>query len=380
MTKKLRVGIISANWGALAHLPAWRALEDVEVIAMCTSRQETAEKAAQQYQIERPYWSVEAMCADPDIDIIDVGTSPIQRERMVMTALDAGKHVVNEMPFAASLDGAKRLVARQHETGLKGGAAPSVVGMPHVGLMKEMIEEGYCGEIFQIQCSWHLGFFLKIFPGFTYTWFGQQGHGASLTRNQGSHMLHLLRHLFGPVRSVVGRMETQLKNWELPDGGGTMAVETDDTLHSLIAFESGAMCTLATSWNAADNPGFVLDVLGSKGRLRLETLRYPSAESAKLYAAKAQLAVDPAGSLIEVPERFFTAGGQLVAAHEFDAFNSGQRVSLARLFDSFAGSVLGGPPPLVTFDRAVEIQGIIEALYESHAKRTWVDIIENAVV
>ena len=31
-TGKLRVGLISAAWGAYAHLPAWRSLEDVEVV------------------------------------------------------------------------------------------------------------------------------------------------------------------------------------------------------------------------------------------------------------------------------------------------------------------------------------------------------------
>ena len=45
-TGKLRVGLISAAWGAHAHLPAWRSLEDVEVVGICTSRRETAEKAA----------------------------------------------------------------------------------------------------------------------------------------------------------------------------------------------------------------------------------------------------------------------------------------------------------------------------------------------
>ncbi len=33
---RLKVGIVSANWGALAHLPAWRLLGDqVEVTAIC---------------------------------------------------------------------------------------------------------------------------------------------------------------------------------------------------------------------------------------------------------------------------------------------------------------------------------------------------------
>ena len=42
----IRVGLFGAAWGAFAHLPAWRAIPGVEVVAVCTSRQETAEAAA----------------------------------------------------------------------------------------------------------------------------------------------------------------------------------------------------------------------------------------------------------------------------------------------------------------------------------------------
>jgi predicted dehydrogenase len=56
----LRVGIISAAWGGFAHLPAWRALPGVEVTAICTSRRETAEAAAQRLGIARPFWDAAA--------------------------------------------------------------------------------------------------------------------------------------------------------------------------------------------------------------------------------------------------------------------------------------------------------------------------------
>ena len=49
----LRVGIISANWGTFAHLPAWRSIPGVEVVAICTSRRETAEAAAKKHGIEK---------------------------------------------------------------------------------------------------------------------------------------------------------------------------------------------------------------------------------------------------------------------------------------------------------------------------------------
>ena len=57
----LRVGIVSANWGAMAHLPAWRAVPGIEVSAICTSRRETAEAAAARFGIGRAFWDADAM-------------------------------------------------------------------------------------------------------------------------------------------------------------------------------------------------------------------------------------------------------------------------------------------------------------------------------
>src|SRR4051794_7829999 len=64
----LRVGIISANWGVAAHLPAWRAHPDIEVAGICTAHQETAEAAAAANHIPRAFWDYRRMSQDPDID------------------------------------------------------------------------------------------------------------------------------------------------------------------------------------------------------------------------------------------------------------------------------------------------------------------------
>ena len=52
----LRVGIISAAWGTQAHLPAWRAVPGVEVVAVCTAHRETAAAAAAEHGIDMPFW------------------------------------------------------------------------------------------------------------------------------------------------------------------------------------------------------------------------------------------------------------------------------------------------------------------------------------
>lgn len=370
---KLRVGIVSANWGAMAHLPAWRLLADtIEVTAICTSRQETAERAAAQFGVARPFWSYEALAADPEIDIIDAGTNPLLREAIVAAALRGGKHVVNQMPFAASPAGAQTLEALRREAGVVGAAAASVMGLPHLALMKEMIDAGEIGEIFQLNCSWQMSFFLQIIPGFPYTWFGKAGLGVGVLRNHGSHMLHAMRHLAGPVAAVAAQVRTQLPVWDVP-GSGPTPVETDDTAHGLLRFASGAMGTLATSWTAADSPGFSLEAIGTKGRLHLTALRYPSIDSARLYCGGNSMMMVPSGAEVTVPERLLSAAGRPVQPDASDLFNGSQRLSLARLFETVVGAIRGEGEPLPSFARAAEIQGLIGLMHDAAEQQRWLD-------
>ncbi len=372
--KKLRIGIVSANWGALAHLPAWRELrDDVEVTAICTSRQETAEAAAIQFNVPRPFSSYEAMCADPDIDIIDAGTTPILREKIVAAALRGGKHVINQLPFATSGAAAEQLVELQRQQGVVGAAAASIMGLPHLALMKEMIDGGYVGDIYQVNCSWQLALYLDIIPGFSYSWFRKAGLGVSVARNFGSHMLHAMRHIAGPLASVASNIDTKLDTWFVPNEG-RLPVETEDTCHALVKFANGASGSLLTSWTAADSPGYSLEVLGSKGRLKLSALRYPDMTSAKLYASKGMPTMTPSGEVVEVPDRLLSLRGQKIEQPPLDPTIGGQHISITRLFDHFVQAIVTGSEPLAGFERSLEVQNLVDAMYLSNTTRSWVDI------
>ncbi len=121
MPVRHRVGIIGANWTLKVHGSAWQRFPGVEVAAVCTAHRETAEAAAREFGIPKAYWNVEEMCADPDIDIVDVGSRPSFRYDMVMTALKAGKHVYNALPFALNLDAAQS----QRDLARKGQGDPA---------------------------------------------------------------------------------------------------------------------------------------------------------------------------------------------------------------------------------------------------------------
>src|SRR5467141_5155383 len=58
-TEKIRVGIIGANvrygWGRDAHIPALSALPEFEIMAVRTSRQETADETAKHFGVSHAF-------------------------------------------------------------------------------------------------------------------------------------------------------------------------------------------------------------------------------------------------------------------------------------------------------------------------------------
>jgi predicted dehydrogenase len=57
--RRLRVGLVGANWG-VTHVAAWQSLPDVELAAICTSSQRTADAAAQARGIPHAYGETRA--------------------------------------------------------------------------------------------------------------------------------------------------------------------------------------------------------------------------------------------------------------------------------------------------------------------------------
>lgn len=198
---KLRIGIINANWGAMAHLSVWRSLPDVEVVGICTSRRETAEAAAQQFGVPRAFWDAEAMAAAAEIDIVDCGTRPNIRHSMVLAALRSGKHVHNGVPFAADIDQSRQLFETWQASDRVAVVDAFAQWLPAHRLAKEMFDDGFLGQLFAGTCMFNLGMFTPPNSQFPYNWFWQGGFGVSALRNLGSHALHLLIFLFGGLKS-----------------------------------------------------------------------------------------------------------------------------------------------------------------------------------
>jgi predicted dehydrogenase len=362
--RPLRVGIISAKWGVKCHLPAWRAVEGVEVVAICTSREASARAAAEANGIPRAYWDYHKLVADPDIDVIDVGTRPSLRYHMLKAALTAGKHVYAGVPFTANVTQAEELIRLAETMGLKGASDAYFEYIPAHRDLKHRLDRGDIGKLFSAALDIQINLFNPPTADFPYFWFAEKPNGASVLRNLGSHALTLLTSLLGEVSEVVGLEATNLAAWDVP-GMGLIHPQVSDTAAVLARFRGGGTATINLSWVAAGGVGWRLDVQGSKGRLSVvHEARFPNSDPVKLYSAST---MSPLGSEIALAAEF-THAAQVRIDHEYRPLAC---YPMALSFHKLKRAIEGHGNASPSLGHALHVERVIEAIGRSEHSGKW---------
>lgn len=363
----LRVGIVSAGWGAYAHLPAWRAVPGIEVTAICTSHEETARAAAERHGIARPFWNALEMCADPDIDIVDLGTRPSVRLPMVLAALAHGKHIYNASPHAPDWAGAKAIEAARQSSSRVGVVDAFSQYIPALQQMAALLEAGYLGEVFGGTAHFNISLFNAPDKRFPYNWFADGAAGVSAMRNNGSHMLYLLLHLFGPVTELVADDRQVLKEWVFADGD-RVTPETTDYGNAILRFASGFSLALQASWSLPLHDGFVLEIYGRKGHLLATSPTFPTARDCVLSGGQLggvlePLALDPA--YLSHPGLSLDWQAEVQPSYP-----------MALAMQAMVAAIGGQGQAAPDFARAFEVERVQEAIRRSSAGRCWVKLAE----
>src|SRR5258708_4585461 len=121
MPSTLRIGLIGAGGNMrLRHIPGLRAIEGLELAAVCNRRASSTAAVARQFQIPRTFARWQDLVADPGIDAIVIGTWPYLHAPITMAALSAGKHVLCEARMALNAAEARDMFAARR-------AAPKLV-------------------------------------------------------------------------------------------------------------------------------------------------------------------------------------------------------------------------------------------------------------
>ena len=142
----MKVGIIGTGWIAEKAAITLNGLETCEAYAVGSRRKETAEAFAAKWNISKAYGSYAELIADPDVDLVYVGTPHSHHYDVTREALLAGKPCLVEKAFMANARQTKEIIDLAHERGVFFAEAIWTRYQPAVGIVRQLIADGRIGE------------------------------------------------------------------------------------------------------------------------------------------------------------------------------------------------------------------------------------------
>lgn len=143
-------GIMGPGFIADKVLPDFSLSDGGRVLAAASNTPGKAETFTKKWGIERAYEKYEALVEDPDIDIIYITTPNAFHHKNAILAMEHGKHVLCEKPFAVNAKAAEEMIACAKENHVFLMEAMWTRFIPAVKELKQQITAGRIGKIHQI--------------------------------------------------------------------------------------------------------------------------------------------------------------------------------------------------------------------------------------
>jgi predicted dehydrogenase len=267
-SSKRRVGIIGVGFGAQVHVPGFRS-EGWEVAAICSRSREKAEKAAADSGIAGIHTDPLELIDRGDIEAVAIITPPGAHHDLSIAALNAGKHVLCEKPFAIDVRQAVAMRDAASKSGLTAMVAHEFRHTPQRAYIKELLSDGYIGRFQLCTIELFLDRYVTTAPR-PLSWMASNADGGGLLGALGSHYIDGLRDWFGDVATVSGRLAGLRPEVVDAATGRIVKAESDDTFLFTLTFANGGIATMIASFAATPSRGTRIAVIGDNGTLIAE--------------------------------------------------------------------------------------------------------------
>ncbi len=206
----IQVGLIGYGLGgSIFHAPLIRATPGLHLAAIMTSQRERVEKDLPGVAIVP---DTASLLAGPAIELVVVASPSTTHFDVARAALEAGKHVVIDKPFSATVREAGELIslARANNLFLSGYQNRRWDG--DFLTVQHLIRESALGELFHYEVHFDR-FRLDIRTG----WRETGGRGSGILYDLGAHLIDQAVHLFGLPHAVTADVFAQRKSAQAPD-------------------------------------------------------------------------------------------------------------------------------------------------------------------
>ena len=211
------------------------------------------------------------LAADRDIDLVIVAVKVPHHADLLAAAVESGKDVYCEWPFARTSQEAEAMAAlaqtagRRVVAGLQGRFAPQVVRA------RDLITAGQLGRLTSVTAytALHYGYG-GMLPD-EQRWTLDPGNGASMRTVVAAHVIDVITGLAGPIATATGLLATQHPSLRLTPSGDTIHATTPDHVLITATTNSGVLVTLTALSGKAADARTVIEIEGTRGTLRLSS-------------------------------------------------------------------------------------------------------------
>jgi predicted dehydrogenase len=153
VTQEIRWGVVGPGRIAEKVVEDFAVVDGARAVAVASRSLDRAQDFAGRHGIERAHGSYAAILADPDVDVLYVATPHPQHHAIALGALRAGKALLVEKAFTATVAGACEVVDLSRETGVFVMEAMWTRFQPAVVMLRQLIVDGAIGEVRSVQAD-----------------------------------------------------------------------------------------------------------------------------------------------------------------------------------------------------------------------------------
>ena len=341
----MKVGVIGCGFQGSLHVECLRAVEDVEVVAVCDTDPSRLDEVGSAHGVAHRYADYRDLLERHDLDLVTVCTMPSHHMRMTVDAFATGAHVLCEKPLALDAAEGREMLRAASAAGRMLGIGFNMRFTPNAQIIKRHIDAGVLGR-----------------PVYTHAWakasqipwwgehYRKELSGGGALAATAVHFLDLALWFAGfprPLTASAGAAQLfpTKRGSTAPGEAQAARYNVDDLLSAHLRFEDGFWMTLQGSWidnipsHADGSPSwdYSLDAIGEN----------------------AQAAFDP-------PSVRGERDGEIVDLLPPDTESDVSfPPSVAALISATVDAIRTGREAPVTGEQALVTQMITDAIYES---------------
>ena len=276
---KIKIGVIGCGSIGSVHTDAYAKVADAEVVALCDILPDRLAEKAKRHNIAKTYTDYHQLLADPEIDAVSVCVPNNMHAPIAIDAFKAGKHVMLEKPMTLSAELGKEICAARDAAGKQLQMGMVWRQTPEAEVVKELIEDGKLGEIYQIRVKLIRR---RGIPGLG-GWFttkAKSGGGGLI--DIAVHFLDCamwITNLWEPTKvsaKVYSKFGSPIKDYHYvsmwagpPKEDGIFDV--DDYAAGFVRFGKKATLSFEVAWACNAEDECYIEILGEKGGVKVGT-------------------------------------------------------------------------------------------------------------